>query len=169
MTAKNEMNVETKERELIVTREFDAPRELVFKAYSSCEHLKNWWGTHSWPIDECSIEFKEGGTWHYCLRGPNDGDESWGKSIFQEINEPELIVYKDFFSDKDGNINKEIPGMLITIELHKQGNKTKMVSNTLFDSPEVLQQTVEMGVVEGFGETWDRLEEYVTSVEETEK
>src|SRR5699024_1267816 len=106
----DKMNVVTKERELTVSRVFSAPRELVFEVFSSCEHLKHWWGTSEWPITECKMDFREGGSWHYCLRGPNEGDESWGKSFYQEIKEPEKIIYKDHFSDKDGNINEEIPG-----------------------------------------------------------
>lgn len=157
-------NVETNGRELIMTRIFDAPHELVFEAYSSCEHLKNWWGPKEWPMDECTMDFKEGGTWHYCLRGPNEGDESWGKAIYEEIDKPDKIVYQDFFSDAEGNINKEMPGMLITVEFIEHEGKTKFFSTTLFDSPETLQKSMEMGVVEGMNSSLDRLEEHLERV-----
>ncbi len=160
----DKLNVETKGKELIMSRIFDAPRELVFEAYSSCEHLKHWWGPKEWPMKECSIDFREGGKWHFCLRGPNEGDESWGPAIYQEIEESEKIVYKDHFSDEDGNINKEMPEMLITVEFIDQNGKTRLLSTTLFDSSETLEKMVEMGAVEGMNSSLDRLEEHLKKV-----
>ena len=161
----SKLNVETKGRELIMERIFDAPPELVFEAYSSCEHLKNWWGPKEWPMDECSMEFKEGERWHFCLRGPNDGDESWGLAVYQKIVEPEQIVYKDYFSDKEGNINKEMPEMLITVNFIRHEGKTKLSSTTLFDNTEMLEKTVEMGAVEGMNSSLDRLDGHLESIQ----
>lgn len=160
----DKLKVETKGKELIMSRIFDAPRELVFEAYSSCEHLKHWWGPKEWPMKECTLDFREGGKWHFCLQGPNEGDESWGLAIYQEIEEPEKIVYKDHFSDEDGNINKEMPEMLITVEFIDQNGKTRLLSTTLFDSSETLEKTVEMGAVEGMNSSLDRLEEHLKKV-----
>lgn len=157
----NKTHVETKDRKLLMTRIFDAPRELVFKAYSSCEHLKHWWGPKEWPMDECEMDFRVGGKWHFCLRGPNEGDESWGLATYKEINKPRKIVYQDNFADKDGNINQEMPGMLITVEFIEHEGKTKLASTTLFDTPETLKSIVEMGAVEGWNSSLDRLEEYL--------
>lgn len=158
---RNKMTVETRGRELIMSRTFEAPRELVFDAYSSCEHLKNWWGPKEWPMHECTMDFREGGTWHYCLRGPNEGDESWGIATYKEIDRPEKLVYRDHFSDEDGNINEEMPGMLITVQFIDEGGKTRLESTTLFDSEETLKSIVEMGVVEGMTSTLDRLEVFL--------
>ncbi len=160
----DKLSVETKGKELIMSRIFDAPRELVFETYSSCEHLKHWWGPKEWPMKECTLDFREGGEWHFCLRGPNEDDESWGLAIYQEIKEPEKIVYKDHFSDKVGNINKEMPGMLITVEFIEKNGKTRLLSTTLFDSSEALEQTVEMGAVEGMNSSLDRLEKHLKKV-----
>ncbi|SMO79309.1 Uncharacterized conserved protein YndB, AHSA1/START domain [Fodinibius sediminis] len=155
------MDVEKKGRELIISRVFKAPRELVFNAYTDCSHLKHWWGTHQWPMEECTMDFREGGEWRYCLRGPNPGDESWGKAIYQHIENPSKIVYNDYFTDSEGSINREMPGMQITVEFIDKKEDTKLVSRTLFDSPDALESVVEMGVIEGFTETWDRLEGYL--------
>ena len=161
----HKQKIETTEKELILEREFDAPRELVFEVYSSCEHLKHWWGPRQWPMAECSMDFRVGGEWHFCLRGPEGGDESWGKAIFKEIKKPELIVYNDYFSDKDGTINQDMPGMLITVKFKESDGKTKLISTTLFSTPEELQKSVEMGVVEGFTETLDRLDELLAEMQ----
>lgn len=162
----NKMNVESKDRKLIIERIFDAPPELMFEMWSDCKHLKHWWGPKEWPMEECSMDFKVDGIWHYCLRGPNEGDESWGKAIYKEINNPEKLVYEDYFSDKDGNINEEMPGMLITVEFHNYNGKTRVASTTLFDTPETREKVVEMGVVEGMGSSMDRLDTYLAELQQ---
>lgn len=160
----NKMSVETKDRELIMERIFDAPPELVFEAYSSCEHLKHWWGPKEWPMKECTLDFREGGEWHYCLRGPNEGDESWGKAVYQEIVEPDRIVYTDYFSDKDGDINEEMPGTKITMIFEPFEGKTKLIGRSEYPTDEDLKTVLDMGVVEGMTSSLDRLEEYLADV-----
>lgn len=160
----DKIHVETRERELIITRDFNAPRDLVFEVWSSCEHLKHWWGPKEWPMDECIMDFREGGTWQYCLRGPNEGDESWGKAIYQEISKPEKIVYKDHFTDSEGNINEEMPELLITVEFIEHEGNTRQIQTALFDSAETRKSIVEMGFVEGMSSSLDRLEEHLAQV-----
>jgi len=160
----SKMSVETTERELIFTRTFDAPRELVFRAYSSCEHLKHWWGPRTWPMQECTMDFREGGVWHYCLRGPNQGDASWGKAVFQQIVEPERLVYQDFFCDEQGNVNAELPTVLSTLEFTAVGGKTTLKGRAEYASPSDLKTVLEMGMVDGMSETLDRLEEHLADV-----
>lgn len=152
---------ETKDNKLILSRVFDAPPGLVFDMWSSCEHLKHWWGPKEWPIDECEMDFKVGGKWRYCLRGPNEGDESWGKAIYQEINRPEKITYKDHFTDSEGTVNEEMPELLVTVEFREREGKTEMVNTTVFDSPETRDKIVEMGAIEGWNSSLDRLEEHL--------
>lgn len=163
--SKDNVHVETKERKLTISRVFDAPRALVFEAWSSCEHLKHWWGPKEWPMDECTMDFREGGEWFYCLRGPDEGDESWGKAIYQEINRPAKIVYKDHFADSEGNVNREMPELLITVEFVEQEGKTRQIQTTLFDSVETRKKIVEMGFVEGMSSSLDRLAEHLLSIQ----
>ena len=155
------MHIETTERELIYKRVFDAPRELVFETFTSCEHLKHWWGPRTWPVSYCKIDFRVGGVWHYCMSGPNEGDESWGKVIYKEIDAPEKLVYEDYFSDAEGNINKDFPSTLATYQLEEQDGKTVITGRALYQKPEDLQKVLEMGMVEGMTETLDRLDEYL--------
>ena len=101
----------------------------------------------------------------FCLRGPNEGNESWGLAVYKEIDRPDKIVYQDNFSDKDGNINEEMPGMLITVEFFEHEGKTRVISTTLFDTPETRKKIVEMGVVEGMGSSMDRLDTYFAEIQ----
>lgn len=165
----NKLQVETTERELILTRTFDAPRELVFSAFSSCEHLRNWWGPRPWPMVECTIDFRPGGIWHYCLRGPNEGDAAWGRVDYEQIVEPERIVYRDSFSDAEANINPDLPQARVSYEFAAVEGKTLLTSRTEYPTPDGLQQVLEMGVVEGISETLDRLEEHLAKTVEAEQ
>ena len=147
-------------RELIIERVFDAPRELVFKAWTDRAHLVHWWGPKGWTLPVCNMDFRPGGTWHYCMRGP-EGEESWGKAVYREIVEPERLVYVDVFSDAEGNTADGMPQMLITVEFAEEGGKTRVTSRTQFATLEDLESLLEMGVAQGVTETWDRLAEHL--------
>jgi uncharacterized protein YndB with AHSA1/START domain len=158
--SKHQLQIETKGSELILTRQFDAPRRKVFEAHTDCKHLLNWWGPRQWPLTYCKMDFRVGGKWHFCMTGP-DGMESWGLVIYKEIKEPELIVYHDHFADKDGNPNKEYPSTEIRTEFIEKDGKTIIKSTAKYSSPEDLQKVLDMGMAAGITETLDRLEEYL--------
>ena len=158
----NKLQVETRGGQLILTREFDAPRRKVFEAHTDCKHLKNWWGPRTWPVTYCKLDFRVGGKWHYCMTGP-DGTQSWGLAIYKEIVEPERIVYEDHFSDKDGNPNKELPHTVARTEFLEKDGKTILRSIANYATAEDLQKVLDMGMVAGVTETFDRLEEYLVA------
>ena len=158
--SKHQLQVETNGSELILTRQFDAPRTKVFRAYTSCEHLKHWWGTREWPISYCKIDFRVGGQWHYCLSGPG-GMESWGLALYKDIKEPELIVYEDWFADKDGNKNTGFPSTTVRTEFLEKDGKTIIRSTAKYNSPEDLKKVLDMGMETGISQTMDKLEEYL--------
>ncbi len=157
---KYEMKVETKGTELILTRQFDAPRRKVFEAHTECRHLKNWWGPREWPLTHCQMDFRAGGRWHYCMTGP-DGTQAWGLMLYKEIIEQQLIAGEDHFSDKDGNSNKDLPMTLMRTEFSESNGVTTVRSVAQYRSAEDLQKVMDMGMAEGIRETLDRLEEYL--------
>ena len=156
----NQLQVETRGTELILTRQFNAPREKVFKAHTDCEHLKHWWGPRGWSLSHCKMDFRVGGQWHYCMSGP-EGMTSWGLTQYKEIKAPELIVYEDFFSDEKGEKNTAFPSTNVRTEFLEKDGNTIIRSTANYSSPEDLQKVVDMGMVAGITETLDRLEEYV--------
>lgn len=87
------------------------------------------------------------------------GMESWGKAVYKEIAEPETIVYTDYFSDADGNVNDAMPSTDVTLEFVDLGGRTKLVSRGTYATAESLKTVMEMGMLEGITQTWDRLEE----------
>lgn len=161
----NRTNVETKGNKLIIERIFEAPPALMFDVWTDCKHLKHWWGPKEWPMHECEMDFREGGVWHYCLRGPNDGDESWGKAIYDQINKPKKIVYRDYFSDSDGNINEEMPGSKTELEFFDHNGITRQVSITEYESPESLQKVLDMGMIDGMNSSMERLDDYLSTIQ----
>lgn len=158
-------------QELVLERIFNAPRELVFQAFSKAEHLKHWWGPRGWTLTVCNIEFRPGGIWHYCMKciDENQGDfygfESWGKAVYQEIVEAEKIVYTDYFSDAEGNEAEGMPSTEVTLTFVEHEGKTKLVSRGKYASPEALKTVMDMGMEQGITETWDRLEEHLEALQ----
>jgi uncharacterized protein YndB with AHSA1/START domain len=157
------------DRVLVLERVFDAPRDLVFTMFKEPEHLKHWWGPKGWELPVCNIDFRPGGVWHYCMKCVDKtteyfGMESWGKSVYNEIVEPEKIVYTDYFSDAEGNSNEEMPSTVATMEFIDLGGKTKIVSRSEYVSAEALKSVMDMGMLAGITETWDRLEERLNAV-----
>ncbi|WP_188456433.1 SRPBCC domain-containing protein [Virgibacillus oceani] len=158
-------------RDLIMERTFDAPRELVFKVFTEPEHLEQWWGPEGWQTTVKKFELKPDGIWHYCMRcedkdqGDFYGQESWGKSVYHEIVEPEKIVYTDMFSDAEGNTNENMPGIKITMTFIEQSGKTKIVTRSEFPSEEDLKKIMEMGVVEGTASQYECLDDYLKEIQ----
>ena len=124
-----------REPTLVLTRVFDAPRDLVFKVWTDPKHIVNWWGPGGFTAPFATVDLRVGGALHYCMRGP-DGKDYWTKGFFHEIVVPEKIVCTMFFSDKDGNFcyptDYEMaadfpPEMLDTVTFDAlSGNRTKL-------------------------------------------
>jgi len=167
MTATN-VTKDIDKRELVIERVFDAPRKRMWEAWSNPDSLVRWWGPRGWQTEIKTFEFTPGGIWHYGMKCNDEDQEgfygqvSWGKAIFQQIIEPEKIIYKDYFSDIDGNIDTSLPEMVVTVEFIEKDGKTTLVSRAQFATDEAFTKVIDMGVVEGMSQTWDRLEEYVT-------
>lgn len=160
MSKKNDPTTDSSEREFVMERIFDAPRELVFKAFSECKHLTHWWGPKGWTLPVCQMDFRPGGIWFYCMRGPA-GEDACGKATYREIVEPERIVYTDAFADTAGNVLEGMPEIVVTLIFAEHGGKTKLTNQALFASVTDKETTLAMGMVEGLTETLDRLETYL--------
>ncbi|MED4601387.1 SRPBCC domain-containing protein [Paenibacillus validus] len=165
----NKMISKVEDHVLVLERVFDAPRELVFKAFSEAEHLKRWFGPKGWPLTVCNIDFRPGGVWHFCMKCTDEsqeyyGQESWGKAVYHEIVEPERIVYVDSFSDAEGNIVEGMPETLVTMTFVEHEGKTKLISHAQYASADALKTVMDMGMLEGIASTWDNLEEFLEEI-----
>jgi uncharacterized protein YndB with AHSA1/START domain len=87
----------------VVARVFDAPRELVFKAWTDPQRLKRWWGPRGFTTPVCDIDLRPGGVFFHCMRSP-EGRDFWGRGVYREVVVPELLVFTLSFADAEGNV-----------------------------------------------------------------
>ena len=156
------------EQALVITRVFDAPREIVFKAWSEPERLMRWWGPRGFTTPVAKIDFRVGGKFLNCMRSP-DGKDYWNTGVYKEIVVPERIVYTDSFADAEGNV---VPAshygmagdfpmeMLVTVTFEDQGGKTKMTLRHA-GMPAGDNQS---GANEGWNQSFDKLAEYLGGI-----
>ena len=138
-------------------RVFAAPRERVFAALSTCEALSRWFAPAPWTVAVCDLDFRVGGTWRYCMKGP-DGTEGWGVQVFEEIVPPERIVAVDSFADAAGNIRSDRPSQRFRYELFEVAGGTRLVNTVSYERVEDLQIVLDMGMEQGAMVAWDQLE-----------
>ncbi|HET8985671.1 MAG TPA: SRPBCC domain-containing protein [Trueperaceae bacterium] len=166
----NKMFTQVEGNTVILEREFDAPRERVFEAFTDCKHLKHWWGPRGWDLPVCKMDFREGGSWLYCMKcvdesmGEFYGMESWGKAVYGAIDAPNRIEYTDYFVDAEGTINADLPATDAVTEFIEVGGRTKVISRSSYATPEQVKTVLDMGMLEGVTQTWDRLAEHLATV-----
>ena len=150
-------HADASDRELVVTRIFDAPRALVFKAWTDPKHLANWWGPNGFSLTTYEMEFKPGGIWRFVMHGP-DGRDYQNEIVYREIVEPERLIYS----------HPSYPLHDTTVTFANDGEKTKITMRMLFESAALRDQTVkEFGAAEGLKQTIGRLGEYVKQLKES--
>ena len=103
MAARNSSATKATERELVITRIFDAPRELVFKAWTEPEQLMRWWGPTEFTSPVCKIDLRVGGKYLFCMRSP-DGQDYYSTGVYLKIDPPNEIAFTDSFADAKGNV-----------------------------------------------------------------
>jgi len=152
------LNVTTPtERELVMTRVFDAPRNLVFDALTKPELLKLWHGPRGWSLVVCEIDLRVGGAWRFVSRRP-DGKEVGQRGVYREIVPPQRLVNTESWEDWN-------PGeVLVTVVLVEQAGKTTLTSTLLFPSQEVRDTLLKFGMTSGAAEEYDKLAEYLAKV-----
>lgn len=148
------------DQEILIVRTFDAPRAVVWQMWTAAEHLRHWWGPEGWTLPVCELDFRPGGTWFYCMQGP-DGMRACGKATYLEIDAPERIVYEDAFAGEDGNILEEMPVGQITVRFAEAGGKTTVTSAVRYPTKADRDKVIEMGMEVGFDQTMNRLEAYL--------
>jgi uncharacterized protein YndB with AHSA1/START domain len=143
--------------EIQMTRVFDAPRDLVFEAHSSAEHMKNWWGPRKYETITAEVDFRPGGKWRIVHRGP-DGEEYGFHGEFREIVPPERITWTFEFEGAPGQVAVE------TVSLKEHEGKTTMTVISDAGTKEARDAVLESGMTEGAAETFERLEEYLETM-----
>jgi uncharacterized protein YndB with AHSA1/START domain len=150
------------DREVVVTRVFDAPRALVFDALTKPELLKRWYHVMECTLVVCEVDLKVGGRWRFVMRRPN-GKEIGQKGVYLEIVPPERIVNSESWEDWDAGET------MVTTVLVEHGGKTTFTSTMRFPSREVRDTVVKSGLEPNVVELYDRLAQVLGSEQPTVK
>lgn len=153
------------DRELVITRIFNAPRELVFKAWTEAKHIEQWMGPKGFTTRVTENDLRPGGQWCYVMIGP-DGTEYPSQGVFREIVPPERIVTTDEFGEGIEQVmDADLPqGMVVTVLFEELDSKTKVTIQIVHESADDRRKHEEMGVVAGWNSALDCLDEYLAQV-----
>ena len=143
------------ERELVLTRVFDAPRELVFKAWTDPKQVAQWWGPHGFTNPVCDLDVRPGGAIRIHMRGP-DGTVYPLTGVYQEVVEPERLVFTSAALDADGNPMFEV---LTTVTFAEQGGKTKQIMRARVINTTAQAAPYIAGMEQGWTQSLERLAE----------
>jgi uncharacterized protein YndB with AHSA1/START domain len=144
------------DREIVTTRVFDAPRALVFEAWTSPEHLPHWMlGPHGWTMPTCEIDLRPGGSWHFVWRR-SDGTEMEMHGVYQEVTPPaRLVSTESWGGDWGDTVN--------TLALTEEDGLTTVTQTVLYPSKEARDAALESGMKDGMAASFDRLAAHLRS------
>ncbi|HSQ55338.1 MAG TPA: SRPBCC family protein, partial [Gemmata sp.] len=158
--------------EFILHRTFNAPRDVVYKAFTEEDRLAKWWGPKGLKMLHCKLDLRPGGLFHYGMSTP-DGKEMWGKWVFREVQPPMRLVYVVSFSDKDGGttrapFNLEWPlEVLASVTFKDEGEKTTItMTSTPINATEAERKAFGghfESMKAGFGGTLDQLDVFLAN------
>jgi uncharacterized protein YndB with AHSA1/START domain len=145
------------EREIVMTRVFDAPRRLVFEAWTNPEHLPHWMlGPEGWTMPVCEIDLRPGGAWHFVWRRA-DGTEMAMSGVYKEVTPPERLVSTESWG---GNWAET----LNTLTLSEANGRTTITNTILYPSKEARDAALKTGMKEGASQGFNRLDEYLRTM-----
>ena len=139
------------DREVVMTRTFDAPRRMVYDAFSKPELLLRWFGPRSCPLVACEVDHRVGGGFRFVLRGP-DGRDMVMRGTYREIAPPERSVHVESFDDFPGE-------SVVTAVFTESGGRTTLTATVRYESEQVRDAVLQSGMEHGAAESYDRLEE----------
>jgi uncharacterized protein YndB with AHSA1/START domain len=147
------------EREIVMSRAFDAPRSLVFDAWTKPELLERWLGVRGgWSMVICEVDLRVGGAYRFVWRGP-DGAEMGMGGIYREIESPERLVATELFDEP------WYPGEALgTTALVEEGGRTTATTTVLYESEEIRDAVLESGMARGVAVSYDMLAEFLASI-----
>jgi uncharacterized protein YndB with AHSA1/START domain len=157
MTGKDDTATSTADREIIATRIFDAPRDLVWKVWTDPNHIAQWWGPNGFTNTISEMDVRPGGMWRFIMHGP-DGTDYPNRVVFQDVIRPEYLVY--VHGDE-----VDPDQFRVTVTFQEHNGKTVLTMRSVFRSAAELADVIEKhGAVEGMQQTLGRLEAYLAKM-----
>lgn len=152
-----EQNAAT-DREMILSREYDAPRDLVFEAWTKPEHIAKWWGPNGFTTTIHEMAVTPGGRWRFIMHGPNGTDYD-NRVVYHEVSSPERLVY-----EHGSDIDDDPERFHVTVTFEDLGGRTRVTMRTIFPTAEQRQQAISFGADELGKQTLDRLAAHLASL-----
>ena len=156
MIAPTETQGDLADRTLILTRDFDAPRELVFAAWTDREAVGKWFGPRGFTITTFEMDVRPGGVWRYMMHGP-DGTDYPNRVVYVEVSPPERLVYDH------GEFGGEWNPFRVTVTFDEVDGKTRLVSRMVMPTVAMADEARGFGAVELGQQTMERLAEYLAA------
>jgi uncharacterized protein YndB with AHSA1/START domain len=122
MPERTSTELDERARELVITRVFDAPRHLVFQAWTEPDRVARWWGPQGFVTTYCDMDIRQGGTFRVCMRSP-EGAEHWKQGVYREVVAPERLVFTFAWEDAEGKPGQQT---LVTVTFAERGDKTEL-------------------------------------------
>ncbi len=158
MAARSSLDLDSDPRSIIGMREFDAPRDLVFAAWTDPKHLTQWWGPNGFTTTTHSFDFRPGGRWRFVMHGP-DGRDYQNLVTFDEISRPERIVYRH-----GRTVDVEPVQFKTTVVFEDLGLRTRIIWRGDFPSADERNRVIkDYGAAEGLLQTMARLDDFVSA------
>lgn len=158
MSPKNKLEITTpSDREILMLRQFNAPRALVWEMFTKPEHVRQWWGCKHLEVTVCEIDLRVGGEYRYVGRMP-DGNLCPFKGVHHEIVYPEKIVYTEIF---DVDMAREHPS-LVTTTFNEADGKTTVRILVRYDSQQTRDIVLQSGMESGAAAGYDKIEEMLS-------
>jgi len=147
------------DREICITRLFDAPRQLVFEVMTRPEHVRRWWGQlgEGYSVPVCEIDLRVGGKWRFVNRHPRGEAAFYGEYL--EIVPPSRLVHTEIFEPFPDAVS------VVTAVFTEEGGKTRLTATVRYPSLEVRNTVIESGMSKGAGISYDRLEDLVAELQ----
>jgi uncharacterized protein YndB with AHSA1/START domain len=143
--------------EVVMTRAFDAPRELVFEAFTGPAHLPNWMGGYpGWSMTTCDVDLRPGGAYRYVWKN-DDGEELVISGVFREVEPPERIVA----TEEWGYAGGDWPETVVTTVFAEEDGRTTTSVTVVYPSREARDAALQTGMTDGAGVSYDQLEAYL--------
>lgn len=158
-----DFSVDKKNKTITVKREFAADLASVWDAYTKKEILDKWWAPKPWKAKTKTMDFREGGLWHYAMLGPN-GEEHWALAKYTTIEFQKRFKGLDAFADADGKINTEMPQSKWDVTFTSNGQTTMVEFLITYDDLAQLEATIDMGFKEGLSIAMEGLDELLPTL-----
>ncbi len=148
---------------ITIQREFAAVRSLVWDCYTKAEILEKWWAPKPWKAKTKTMDFREGGHWHYAMVGPG-GEEHWALATYITIELHKRFTGTDAFADVDANINKDMPQSTWDARFTDAGQHTLVRFHITYGDLAQLETTIQMGFKEGMSMAMENLDEVLAKM-----